>query len=72
MPTRKTPAPRRRAKPKITAEKWERTKKAKSPHREKNRGKERTKKAKSPHRKKLGEMGEQSGVKKKNCRIHDE
>ena len=65
--TRKTPTPRRRVKPKITAEKRERTKKAISPHREKNRGKERTKKAKSPHRAK----NKQPIVKKKKHRIHD-
>ena len=56
VPTARTPAPRGRAKPKITAEKLKRTKKAKE-----KRGKERPKKAKQPIAKK-----------KKKCRIHDE
>ena len=68
VPTTRMPTPRRHAKPKITAEKWERTKKAKLPHKEKNRGKERTKKAKSLHRAK----NKQPVEKKKKCRIHDE
>ena len=68
VPTARTPAPRGRAKPKITAEKWKRTKKARLPHKEK-RGKERPKKAKSPHKAKNKQP---IAKKKKKRRIRDE
>ena len=67
VPTARTSAPRGRAKPKITAEKRKRTKKAsRLPHKEK-RGKERPKKAKSPHKAK-----NKQPIAKKKCRIRDE
>ena len=62
------PTARRRAKPKIAAEKWKRSEKARLPHKEK-RGKERPKKAKSPHKAKNKQP---VAKKKKKRRICDE